>query len=144
MAGGGGSGTIYLRGSTYQCCGSISQNKDVVTIRKGQPVAVHSSGVGVVLAGAALNGMYAVGLAKEDIAVGASGPIADFGDFQMSDWTPVVGSPSLAAKATYFLSDVVGQLSTVSPSSPGDVSQIVLREIAPDTASLRIESPILI
>lgn len=119
-----------------------AQNKDIVTILQGQPVAIHSSGSGVVLASASLNGMSAVGLASKDIAVGASGDIQTDLSITLANWTNIIGSANLASKADYFLSGTAGSLTITAPSV-GFV-QRVLREISPVIGEINLSLVILL
>lgn len=113
-----------------------AQNKDVVTIRKGQPVTIHSSGSGIVLASASSLSTLAIGLAAEDITVGANGLVTTTGPFTNSDWTNTVGSLTLSTKKFYYLSTVAGKLVVSPPSSSGQYAQLVGNTI--DSTSLSI------
>lgn len=120
------------------------ENKDVVTIFAGQPVAVHSSGVGFVLADATAPGKEAVGLAQTDIAVGVSGPVLIDGLLQMDDWTEATGSETLAPRSQWFLSTVAGKLSTTAPTVTGNIVQSVARSVAPDMVKIEVDEETLL
>lgn len=121
-------------------------NKGLVTIRRGQAVAGHSSGTGIILANSTTNSKNAIGLAAQDVAAGAIGTVILDGPFQMTDWTNVIGVASLAALAVYYLDTVDGKLSTVPPSVAGigNIVQFVGRSISTDTLDLTIEPSVVL
>lgn len=120
-----------------------AENKDVTTIFKGQPVTIHSSGVGVVLADADVASRPCDGIAGEDIAVAMSGTIVTEGTLTQPDWTLVTGEATLAPKATYFLSRVEGTL-LPAPDSGATILQSCGRELTPDTLEVSIKAKILL
>lgn len=120
-----------------------AQNKDTVMIKKGQVVAVHSSGIGVVLADAGASPpRRAVGLAQQDIAIGASGVIQTGGSLALTDWTEATGTITLSMGG-YFLDSVAGRMSQAAPSAPGIV-QDMGDAVAPDTLSVKVLEAILL
>jgi hypothetical protein len=108
-----------------------SENKDVVPLALGQPVAVHPSGTGVVRASSTSPSLLTVGLVAMAIPVGLSGPVQASGPMTLPDWSAVTGTMSLAIGATYYLDAVLGQMA-VGPPSSGYV-QIIGRPVAPQT-----------
>lgn len=122
----------------------IAMNKDVVTIKKGQPVAIHSSGSGVVLAAATSLDTLAIGLATADIPAASIGPILTDGPLLVSDWTAAVGSVSLTAKKQYYLSATTGKLTINPPSSSTNVSQPVGKATDTQTLNLFLLDPTII
>jgi hypothetical protein len=128
-----------VRVATYS-----SQNKDVVQIKQGQIVAVHPSGTGIVRAGAIDNAKNGVGLAAADTDPTFSGDVQVGDVFEMSDWTNVVGVPTLLPLASYFLSTVLGQLTTTPPNVDGQVVQVIGRAVSTTQLKLEIEEPILL
>lgn len=124
--------------------GFSAENKDVVTIKAGQPVATHSSGTGVVLAAGTASGLACVGLASEDIAPAAAGLIQTGGPLTISDWTDGTGSASLSSRTTYYLSTAGGLITSTSPTSAGEYSQVVGRSVGVNTLAIEIASPILL
>jgi hypothetical protein len=110
----------------------------------GQPVAIHSSGVGVVLASAANNSKNAIGLATEDIAPTFSGVILVDGPLTLADWTNVIGSVTLATKATYWLSATAGLLTTSAPTTIGQIDQVVGKSVSTDTLEIKISESVLL
>jgi hypothetical protein len=118
-----------------------AENKDSVTIQKGQAVTIHSSGVGVIRADADLPGAPCDAIAGEDVAPGFSGTFITAGSLDQPDWTNVIGAPSLAAKATYYLSRTPGRL-VATPDPAGFFTQSVGRQVGPTTLDVSIKSKI--
>jgi len=121
-----------------------AENKDIVTVLRGQPVTVHSSGTGFVRANASDNTKHTVGLLDVDTNVGASNNIITDGVFYMGDWTNVIGSATLAPKSDYFLDTVSGKLTTTPPIVPGQVSQPIGHSLSLTSLSVEIEDAILL
>jgi hypothetical protein len=132
--GGGGSAT-----SSY-----TSQNKAVATFVPGQPLAVDSSGTGVVLASAADNNKKAVGLATVGVAVGQAETVQTGGIITLSDWTAVTGAPTLSPVGVYYLSATAGMLTTIAPTTQGQVAQVVGRAVSTTQLELTFSNPILL
>lgn len=126
--------------------GSYSaENKDGSTISAGMACAVHTSGVGVVKASAADASKIAVGLIRADTASTFAGDVQTEGLFTLADWTAVIGSMALAAKATYFLDPMTpGTLTATPPTTSGQIVQIVGTSVSADTLDLTMETPILL
>lgn len=122
----------------------IAENKDGVTIKKGQPVSVHSSGTGVVRAIATSMAGAAIGVAYEDIAVGEKKQILVDGKLYLANWTDATGSASLTAEATYFVDTTAAKISTTAPSSIGEVNQIVGKSASPNILVVKILDAILL
>jgi hypothetical protein len=121
-----------------------AQNKDSVTFAIGNPVAIHTSGVGVVQAEAADNLMNAVGLARLGVGVGASESVQVSGILTLADWTAITGSVSLAARANYYLSPTAGMLTSTAPSTVGQVVQLVGRALSTTDMEIVIGSAVLL
>lgn len=119
-----------------------AENKDVVPILKGQPVAVDPSGVGVVLANGTVYGKECVGLATEDIAVGFTGVILVDGPLELADWTDVTGSADLVPLGVYFLDTVSGKLTTTPPETVGYVLQRCGVQLTPAILQIKVDYPI--
>ncbi len=90
-----------------------AENKDVVGLVPGQPVAAHPSGTGVQRA-VATSPMPFVGLVLTTTAVGFAAEVRSVGFLTLADWSAVAGTPTLAAGTSYFLSATPG-LMTVTP-----------------------------
>lgn len=121
-----------------------AENKGSETGRRGQVVAIHSSGSGVHLASAADDSRNAVGLWAEDVPVGASQNVVTDEVFTMPDWTNVIGSAQLQGGSVYFLSTVPGRLTTTAPSVDGQVAQQVGRAISATALELECREAILL
>lgn len=121
-----------------------AQNKDTVAIKKGMPVATHSSGTGVVKAIAVNNSKPCIALAKEKVVNTFSGEYVTDGIFTMSDWTDVTGTVLLEAKAIYFLSTDAGKITTLSPSVSGMISQEIGRAVSTKEMEITIKQSILL
>lgn len=117
-----------------------AENKDVVTIRAGQAVSVHPSGVGVRLASKAHSfTRRAIGVARADTAPGFAVEV-ERTRLELDDWTLVVGSATLPAAATLWLSDD-GLLSANPVIAPGQIVQVIGETISPTELALRISEP---
>lgn len=116
-----------------------AENKDSVTILKGQPLRVHSSGVGVQRADC-----FSIcrTFAGADTTVGAAVPVRTTGVITLSDWTAVVGSSLLASGGIYFLTVTAGMLSITPPTS--GIVQQVGRAISLNVMRISIEIPIFL
>lgn len=114
-----------------------AENKDTETIRRGQWVAIHASGSGVVRANASDDSRNAVGMMSEDTAVGATQNVVTDEVFTLSDWSNVIGSTSLRGGVRYYLDVVSGRMTTTAPSTLGQVAQYLGRAL--DTLRFEIE-----
>lgn len=106
-----------------------SENKDSVTIKAGQAVASHFSGVGIILASSSL---VCIGIAAKDIEVGFIGEVQTDVLLKLNDWTEGTGTMELAPLADYFVSESPGILST-NPPTVGIFLQKMGRSISPNT-----------
>lgn len=119
-------------------------NKDLVTIYRGQLVAIHPSGSGVWRANASDDTRNAVGLMSEDTAVGSTNNVVTDEVFTQADWSTVVGTTNLQGGEIYFL-DVVSGRMTMAPSGvSGQVIQQVGRAISNIALDIEIEGAILL
>lgn len=116
-----------------------AENKDAVTILAGQPVTIHSSGTGIVLADATVKATACVGLALVDVAPTVIGVVSTDGPFTLADWTSVIGAVTLATKGRYFLDDVAGKLTTTPPTAFDNISQFVGKALSPTRLEINIE-----
>lgn len=101
----------------------LIQNRDTLPMRRGSFVARHASGNGIIPAKADTVAHGAVGIAAEDIAVGALGRVQLSGIFVMQDWTSMVGQRLLIALGTYWLDTTAGNMTGVEPVAPGNIHQ---------------------
>lgn len=138
------SGGRYVPATPTSGGGFSAQNKDSGTLPAGAPVAIHSSGVGIVGASAADASRPAIGILPAPVAAGFSGLVALSGPVTLADWTAATGATTLAARATYFLSATAGRLATTPPATPGQVVHRVGVAVAPDTLDVQVRSPILL
>lgn len=122
-----------------------AQNKDIVTILRGQWVAIHSSGSGVVLANAANTSKPAVGQMSQDTNVGATQNVVTDEVFTLSDWSNVIGTTNLTSPASYFLSaERSGYMTTIAPTTQGQVAQCLGRTISTTQFDIEVEEAILL
>lgn len=122
-----------------------AQNKDIVTILRGQWVAIHSSGSGVVLANARDTLKPAVGQMSQDTNVGATQNVVTDEVFTLTDWSNVTGTSSLTSPANFFLSaERSGYMTTTAPTLQGQVAQRLGRVISPTQFDIEIEEAILL
>jgi hypothetical protein len=123
--------------ATYQ-----TTNRSGGSLAIGTVVATHAGGNGVVAANSTNDQLEAVGIATSVAANLATITIQTDGPLELADWSSVVGSTLLAAKSTYFLSTVSGQLTTTPPSSTGNTVQRVGYSVTPTILHISIEPPI--
>lgn len=119
-----------------------AENKTAGTLPAGTPVAVHSTGAGVIAADATA-APPCVGLLLADTAAGHAGDVQTAGPLTLADWTAATGAASLTARAVYFLA-AGGGLTTAAPATPGQRMQAVGRAVAPDTLDVTVFPPILL
>lgn len=124
---------------TSQAIIITAENKDSVTILKGQPLKVHSSGVGVQLAD---KSSICRTFAGADTVVGAAVPVRVAGVITLADWTAIIGNALLAPGGTYFLTGTAGVLSTTPPTS--GFLQAVARAVSLNSVRIAIEVPIFL
>jgi hypothetical protein len=121
-----------------------AQNKDTETIFRGQVVAIHPSGSGVIKASALDDSKNAVGFMSQDTAVGATQNVATDEVFSMPDWSNVTGTTELQGGQIYFLGTVPGRMSTVPPSTNGQVVQQIGRATSPTAIEIECKEAILL
>lgn len=143
-----GSG-ITISGNTISATGvptATGANQTGSTIAAGQVVAVHSSGVGVVLAKATASGYPAIGLAIAAVNSGVGGSFQTDGPLTLSDWSGALdtGSTVLTPKGQYFLSITDGKLSMAVPTTVGQLVQPIGYAINANTLEIEIGQPILL
>jgi len=120
-----------------------AQNRDAVTIKEGQAVAVHSSGSGIVLANSSDDNKNAIGLATEDIAVLAFGLVQVDGVLLVSDWTEITGTVTLTPHGRYFLDTTSGKLTTSPPTAVGTIYQPVGKALSGQRMHIRVDEAII-
>ena len=101
-----------------------SQNKDTTTLLPGQPVTMHSSGVGVVRA-SAWCGLQAVGIVTTATAPGFAVALRAIGMLTLDDWVAVTGFPLLTPRSIYYLSLTAGQLTDIPTVASGTLLQVI-------------------
>ena len=122
-----------------------AQNKDIVTIKRGQWVAIHNSGSGVVLANASSTSKPAVGVMSADTVVGATQNVVADEVFTLTDWSEVAGTTNLQGGKVYFLSNLVNGRMTLSPTTiMGQIAQPVGRAISPIILEIEIGQAVLL
>jgi hypothetical protein len=122
---------INVSGAVY-----ISQNKDTVNLLIGTAVAGDVSGSGFVRANALFNSKFCIGLLSANVDQNTAGPIQTEGVLLLTDWTAITGTATLAAKAKYYLDIIAGKITTIAPSSPGQIVQRI--GVALDSLTLSI------
>lgn len=121
-----------------------AENKDIETIYRGQPVAIHPSGSGVWKASASDDTRNAVGLMSEDTEVGSSNNVTTDDVFTQADWSAVVGATNLQGGEIYFLDVVSGHMTTSPAGVSGEVVQILGRAISNIALDIEIEGAVLL
>ncbi len=123
----------------------FAKNLDTVDAKKGFACAVHSSGLGVVLAKAADINKPAVGLMQKDVPPSFSDSVQISGIFEMSDWTQVTGAGLLIPGRLYFLDPVNGgKLTLTPPTTAGQVVQLLGKALTQTKLNLDVHQPILL
>lgn len=122
--------------------GMQAENKDTVTLPAGTVVAMHGSGTGIVRATASNGSLPAVGLIPTQRIATEVGIVQTDGTIELSNWTSVVGTPTLAANAKYYLSEIPGQLTTTIPQGQGRIVQYIGCAVNPTTLDISIMNPI--
>ncbi len=119
------------------------ENKDVVTIKAGQAVAIHSSGIGSVLATAVGVASPCVGLAIIDVAPTFSGATQTDGILELDDWTDAAGSVELS-RGLYFLDTTSGMITQTAPVVSGQIVQPIGNGVSPTKLDIFPQSFVLI
>lgn len=127
---------------------------DVVTMESGEtsenipagaPVYVDSSGKVLRAQANALATSYVLGLARETLAPGATGPIQTDGVISLPSWADITGSASLTPGSRYFLDpDNPGKLTTTPPSTTGQTVVFVGTALSATDLEISIREPILL
>lgn len=107
-----------------------AENKTVLSFLIGQPLAIHPSGTGVVLASAASPSLSFIGVATVGVSPGLDETVQAGGIFQLGDWTAICGTATLLPQATYYLSTLPGLLTTTAPITAGEIVQPVGRAVS--------------
>lgn len=126
--------------------GFPAQNKEAFTINAGQPVKIHSSGSGVVLAQADVYGNRCEGLAAASITAGSTGYIITHGVITISNWSvPTGGSATLTAGTQWFLAaGSAGLIATSPPTGASNIIQYVGRQVTSTSLLIQVARPIQI
>lgn len=122
--------------------GMQAENKDTLSLAAGTVVAMHSSGAGIVRASANDSTLPAVGIIPTARMVSEVGIVQTDGTLELNDWTAIVGTPTLAANASYYLSTTPGQLTTTIPLGAGRIVQAIGKAVTPTTLDISIMNPI--
>lgn len=137
---------LYFRASGGQInFGTIDlENKEAFTILTGQPVALHTSGVGIMLAQAFTPFRACIGLAAEDIPTLTVGPVRTEGVQSQLDWTASIGTSTFPpGTPRWFLSTVTpGTFQTAEPGS-GTLLQLVGISPTPTELDIRLEPKVI-
>ena len=121
-----------------------AENKDTVTIRRGQWVAIDESGSGVVLANAEDNSRPAVGVMSADTSVGATQNVVTDEVFTLTDWSNITGMTTLQGGLVYFLDTRSGYMTTIAPDTTGEVAQLLGRAISSTQFDIEIQQAVLL
>jgi hypothetical protein len=121
-----------------------AENKDIETIRRGQWVAIHASGSGVVKATAGDNLRNAVGVMSADTSVGATQNVVTDEVFTLSDWSNVTGEVALIGGSSYFLDTLSGHMTINPPTTHNQVAQRLGRAISTTQFDIEVGEAILL
>jgi len=130
--------TVGIQGPPGTDATFNATNKSGSTIYNGMPVAVHSSGIGVVKADATNDQNPAIGIAITTGANNAAIDIQTGGTVEVSDWTAITGTTTLAAKGRYYLDTTAGTLTTTPPASASNILQLVGVAVSDTTLEISI------
>ena len=120
-------------------------NGETSTIQAGQPVYISGTDTVMLAQANALNSSKVFGLAREDIAAGATGMIQVDGILELPDWTNITGSAALTAGADYFLDpDNAGKLTVTPPTTSGNYLVFIGRAISTTAIEIEIARPIIL
>lgn len=120
-----------------------AENKDAGTISAGMIVAAHSSGSGVIKAIATSTATRGVGFAINTVAPTFTNTVRTGGVITIANWTAIAGTATLSANAVYFLDPLAaGMITTVAPTTTGQIVQRVGMALSPTTLGIEIEQPI--
>lgn len=122
--------------------GMQAENKEPSSLPAGAIVAMHSSGSGIVRASADDSMLPAVGIIPTSRMASEVGIVQTDGTLELNDWTAIVGTTTLAANASYYLSTTPGQLTTTIPQGAGRLVQAIGKAVTPTTLDISIMNPI--
>lgn len=66
------------------------------------------------------------------------------GQIFRSDWSPVIGTPSLIPGATYYLGSTPGTMSAIAPTDPGYIVVALGKALTTNLFDIEIQSPVLL
>lgn len=121
-----------------------AENKEGATIRAGQLVAIHSSGVGVVKASAANIAKPAVGFARVTTPLLVAVPVQTSDILELADWTNSIGTVFLT-RGFYWADPITtGRMTQTAPTTLGQTVQPVGYAISPTQFDISIEQPLIL
>ena len=114
-------------------------------IPAGAPVYVDSNGKVLRAQADSVTTSFVLGLARETMSPGATGPIQTDGVLSLASWADVTGSASLTPGARYFLDpDNPGKLTTTPPTTTGQTVVAIGKAISATDLEISIREPILL
>jgi hypothetical protein len=119
----------------------LAENKNGAIMIRGQPLAKHSSGAGVVLA-SAIPGKTCIGFCSRDADVGFGTRVRSTGIITLTSWLDITGTIELLPNVTYFLSPLSGKLVTEIPNT--GIAQSVGSAADTQTMLIKLGIPILL
>ena len=117
-----------------------AQNVSGGEIKAGQLVAMHSSGVGFILADKGAIGTRAIGVAMETVANGFALVAQVGGILSLDDWTDATGASSLAALTRLYLGDD-GALTATPTETGGEILQLIGEPVGAQKLAINIAEP---
>lgn len=135
-------GLRQIKENTLHTC--IRVNNESFTIVSGRPVKFDSTGCKLACADDIAN--IAVGIASNTAASGSPVTIVLMGIVSLSDWTIASGgSSTLTANSNYYLSQgTSGIITTIPPSSTGQVYQHVGIATSSVELFVQVQTPIIV
>lgn len=134
----------FIPASNNQDTNAISkENGDIVTIKAGTPVMISN---GKIIRTGSSNGIggTCIGITAEDILPNFAGNILLTGTIFLEDWTTLIDDGGLLPGTKYYLSSVLGELSSTVPDILGNIHQYIGVALDENTLDINIGYPILL
>lgn len=117
---------------------SVAENVSGAQFTKGQVIGRGPAARGYVLADNSALSNQAIGLCGDIAPVGVDAVVQLSGQFCLTDWTSVTGTPTLLPRTVYYLDATPGKLTSVAPVGPA-ILQRIGYSISPLVLNLNVE-----
>jgi hypothetical protein len=122
--------------------GEVLSAESDESISAGMPVVVKTNGHLARAQNSDPARYQVAGIALAEVAPTFAGNYASDGLISLEDWSAVTGSATLSVGATYFLSDVIGQLTITAPQTSGLFVVRIGRAVTTSTLAIELGQPI--